>query len=194
MLIGVVESITATFYGPSWAPAVAFGFLLLTLAVRPAGILGRWRCAGTPHTAPLPRCGRGAWRYAKAGMGTGKFWGISFIVAVAFLLLTRGLIANEYYFFAAYQVLQYIVLATAWNILGRLHRLHQFRHRRVFRRRGLQCRRAAQAHLAAAAGDDPGRRHYVRHCRLRHRLSDPAAERACFSRSPRWHWRSSCRP
>ncbi len=41
MLIGVVESLTATFYGPSWAPAVAFGFLLLTLAVRPAGILGR---------------------------------------------------------------------------------------------------------------------------------------------------------
>src|SRR5579863_540862 len=41
LLIGVVESITATFYGPSWAPAVAFGFLLLTLAVRPAGILGR---------------------------------------------------------------------------------------------------------------------------------------------------------
>ena len=41
MLIGIAESITATFYGPSWAPAVAFGFLLLTLAVRPAGILGR---------------------------------------------------------------------------------------------------------------------------------------------------------
>jgi branched-chain amino acid transport system permease protein len=41
MLIGVAESITATFYGPSWAPAVAFGFLLLTLAIRPAGILGR---------------------------------------------------------------------------------------------------------------------------------------------------------
>jgi len=40
MLIGIVESITATFYGPSWAPAVAFGFLLLTLGVRPAGILG----------------------------------------------------------------------------------------------------------------------------------------------------------
>jgi branched-chain amino acid transport system permease protein len=41
MLIGVVESITATFYGPSWSPAVAFGFLLVTLAVRPAGLLGR---------------------------------------------------------------------------------------------------------------------------------------------------------
>jgi len=41
MLLGIVESLTATFYGPSWAPAVAFGFLLGTLAVRPAGILGR---------------------------------------------------------------------------------------------------------------------------------------------------------
>jgi branched-chain amino acid transport system permease protein len=41
MLIGVVESVTSTFYGPSWAPAVSFGFLLLTLAVRPAGLLGR---------------------------------------------------------------------------------------------------------------------------------------------------------
>jgi branched-chain amino acid transport system permease protein len=41
MLLGVVESITSTFYGPSWAPAVSFGFLLLTLAFRPAGILGR---------------------------------------------------------------------------------------------------------------------------------------------------------
>jgi branched-chain amino acid transport system permease protein len=41
LLLGVVESITATFYGPSWAPAVAFGILLLTLAVRPSGLLGR---------------------------------------------------------------------------------------------------------------------------------------------------------
>jgi branched-chain amino acid transport system permease protein len=41
MLVGIAESLTSTFYGPSWAPAVAFGFLLLTLAVRPAGLLGR---------------------------------------------------------------------------------------------------------------------------------------------------------
>jgi branched-chain amino acid transport system permease protein len=41
MALGIVESLTATFYGPSWAPAVAFGFLLVTLAVRPAGIFGR---------------------------------------------------------------------------------------------------------------------------------------------------------
>lgn len=41
MLVGIVESLTSTFYGPSWAPAVAFGFLLITLALRPAGLLGR---------------------------------------------------------------------------------------------------------------------------------------------------------
>jgi branched-chain amino acid transport system permease protein len=41
LLLGVAESLTATFYGPSWAPAVSFGILLLTLAVRPSGLLGR---------------------------------------------------------------------------------------------------------------------------------------------------------
>ena len=41
MLLGIIESFTATFYGPSWAPAVSFGLLLLTLAFRPAGLLGR---------------------------------------------------------------------------------------------------------------------------------------------------------
>ncbi len=41
MMLGIAESLTATFYGPSWSPAVAFGVLLLTLAVRPSGIFGR---------------------------------------------------------------------------------------------------------------------------------------------------------
>jgi branched-chain amino acid transport system permease protein len=41
MMIGVIESLIATFYGPSWAPAVAFGILLLTLAFRPQGLFGR---------------------------------------------------------------------------------------------------------------------------------------------------------
>ena len=41
LLLGVIESFTSTFYGPSWAPAVSFGILLLTLAVRPSGLLGR---------------------------------------------------------------------------------------------------------------------------------------------------------
>jgi branched-chain amino acid transport system permease protein len=51
-------------------------------------------------------------------MGTGKFWGSSFLVAAAFLALTRWQIESEYFFFAGYVVLQYVVLATAWNILG----------------------------------------------------------------------------
>ena len=34
------------------------------------------------------------------------------------LVLTRLWFTNEYFFFAAYVVLQYIVLSTAWNILG----------------------------------------------------------------------------
>lgn len=40
-LLGVAESLTSTFYGPSWALAVSFGLLLLMLAVRPAGLFGR---------------------------------------------------------------------------------------------------------------------------------------------------------
>ena len=54
----------------------------------------------------------------EGSMSTGKFWVVSFVVSLALLLLTRAFITNEYYFFAAYQVLQFAVLATAWNILG----------------------------------------------------------------------------
>ncbi len=41
LILGVIESLVATFWGPSWAPSVAFGLLLITLAVRPAGLFGR---------------------------------------------------------------------------------------------------------------------------------------------------------
>ena len=41
LLLGVVESLTTTYFGPSWSPAVGFGLLLATLAFRPAGLLGR---------------------------------------------------------------------------------------------------------------------------------------------------------
>lgn len=41
LILGVAESLTSTFYGPSWALAVSFGLLLLVLAVRPAGLFGR---------------------------------------------------------------------------------------------------------------------------------------------------------
>jgi branched-chain amino acid transport system permease protein len=41
VVLGIAESFTSTFFGPSWAPAVSFGLLLATLAFRPSGLLGR---------------------------------------------------------------------------------------------------------------------------------------------------------
>jgi len=46
------------------------------------------------------------------------FWLLASLFGVAFIVVTRLTIQNEYYYFAAYVVLQYIVLSTAWNILG----------------------------------------------------------------------------
>ena len=50
-------------------------------------------------------------------MRTFTFALICVAVAVAVFVLAR-LVGNDYVFFAGYVVLQYIVLATAWNILG----------------------------------------------------------------------------
>jgi branched-chain amino acid transport system permease protein len=41
VILGVAESVVLSSLGASWAPAVAFGILLLVLAVRPAGLFGR---------------------------------------------------------------------------------------------------------------------------------------------------------
>ena len=41
VILGVAESVVLTSLGSSWAPAVAFGILLLVLGVRPAGLFGR---------------------------------------------------------------------------------------------------------------------------------------------------------
>ena len=41
LILGVAESLTATFSGPSWALAVSFGILLLALAARPSGLFRR---------------------------------------------------------------------------------------------------------------------------------------------------------
>jgi len=41
VILGIAESFTSTFYGPSWGVAVSFVVLLLVLAVRPAGLFGR---------------------------------------------------------------------------------------------------------------------------------------------------------
>jgi branched-chain amino acid transport system permease protein len=41
LILGVAESIVLMMLGASWAPAVAFGLLLLVLGVRPQGLFGR---------------------------------------------------------------------------------------------------------------------------------------------------------
>ena len=46
------------------------------------------------------------------------FWLAAAGVGIVLVLLTRLFFTNEYFFFAAYVVLQYVVLSTAWNILG----------------------------------------------------------------------------
>jgi len=51
-------------------------------------------------------------------MRTGTFLIAAALVGLAIVVLTRIFFTNEYFFFAAYVVLQYIVLSTAWNILG----------------------------------------------------------------------------
>ncbi len=45
------------------------------------------------------------------------FW-IGSAVVLALACIAAATIKNEYYFFAAYVVVQFVVLATAWNILG----------------------------------------------------------------------------
>jgi branched-chain amino acid transport system permease protein len=51
-------------------------------------------------------------------VNAGAFWFFSILLGVGTLMVTRMFLTNEYFFFAAYVVLQYIVLSTAWNILG----------------------------------------------------------------------------
>jgi branched-chain amino acid transport system permease protein len=41
VILGVAESIVLSQFGASWAPAVAFGLLLIVLGVRPQGLFGR---------------------------------------------------------------------------------------------------------------------------------------------------------
>ena len=56
-------------------------------------------------------------REGQAGLGNLAFIAVLIVVAAAIFGVTRW-IGNSYAFFAAYVVVQYIVLGTAWNILG----------------------------------------------------------------------------
>src|SRR5882724_7578807 len=54
---------------------------------------------------------------AVRGLGNVTFIGVLIVAAAVIFSITRW-IGNDYAFFAAYVVVQYIVLGTAWNILG----------------------------------------------------------------------------
>ena len=41
LILGIAESMVLMFFGASWAPAVAFGLLLVVLGIRPQGLFGR---------------------------------------------------------------------------------------------------------------------------------------------------------
>ena len=51
-------------------------------------------------------------------MRTLTFTGIAVVIALLVATATSVLVENEYFFSASYTVLQFVVLATAWNILG----------------------------------------------------------------------------
>ncbi len=50
-------------------------------------------------------------------MTNARFAALAFAVAAVFIAGTM-LVPNDYYFSAAYTVLQFVILATAWNVLG----------------------------------------------------------------------------
>ena len=97
MMLGVLESFTATFYGPSWAPAVVVRRPAAgpgIQAVRPVRTIG-----GAPCEHPFSSL-------------------ICVAVAAARFRCWCAGSATNITFFAGYVVLQFVVLATAWNILG----------------------------------------------------------------------------
>ena len=56
-------------------------------------------------------------------MSNGRFILLAVLVGIA-LVVASLFVTNEYYVFAAYFVMQYVVLATAWNILGGIRYSH----------------------------------------------------------------------
>ncbi len=118
------------------------------------------------------------------------------LIAIAAVIFAIGRwYNNSYAFFMAYVVAQYIVLGTAWNILGGYTGYVNFGVTAFF---AIGAYSTVVLHKlvpgAAAAGDDRGRRRRWRAWSG----SAPAISRsgcaACSSPSPRWRWPWWCRP
>ena len=107
-------------------------------------------------------------------MRNSVFWAILVLVGVVFVVLSRTADRQRVFLFAGLRRAAVHRAVDRVEHPRRLYRLHQFRHRRVFRGRRLQLGRAAQIAGAAAgdlpvedpasaaAGDDRGRRRRLR--------------------------------
>ena len=122
------------------------------------------------------------------------------------------IVNNDYLFFAGYVVLQFVVLATAWNILGGYCGYVNFGSAAFFALGAYTTVSMVKFPALAAkyfpewlaalvdrdfpAADsraDPARRRHRRPCRAWHRLSHVAAARRLFFHRHAWRSRSCCR-
>ena len=95
-ILGVAESFVATFYGPSWAPA--------GLVRHPPAHARR---AAARHL-----------RQAIMNAEPGVLGGPRPLICSASACSRPSCSPNEFYFFAGYAILQAMIMAIAWNILG----------------------------------------------------------------------------
>jgi branched-chain amino acid transport system permease protein len=72
--------------------------------------------ASTPHPNPPPQGGRE--RSSRPAFIRTTLFAIGAVAILVAGYAATALLGNDYYFYAGYIVLQYVVLATAWNILG----------------------------------------------------------------------------
>ena len=102
---------------------------------------------------------------------------------------------SSYAFFIGYVVVQYIVLGTAWNILGGYTGYVNFGITAFF---AIGAYSTVALHklvpTSAAAGDDHGRAACWRAWSGWARDISPCACAACSFPSPPWPWRWWCRP
>ncbi len=172
-----------------------------------------WPVMGAGGRVRLPpdHAGRTACRTSGTIMRTWQFSSSHCGIALAGFLGAR-LLGNDYLFFAGYVVLQFIVLATAWNILGgycgyvnfgsaAFFAIGAYYHRgddqaagfRQTQPAGRSGRHRRRHHAALDAGAGHSRRPCRRPRRPWHRLSDARGCVAYSSPSPRWRSRSCCR-
>jgi branched-chain amino acid transport system permease protein len=105
----------------AFRPLIA-GFLLTAAAIMTPALLGQNPVAGW-SAGLIAAAGIAAFLGdgLTDGEGTlkgGPYWLLMILFGLVFTLSTRLAIANEYFYFAGYVVLEYVVLSTAWNILG----------------------------------------------------------------------------